>query len=199
MDVRSVETVEVVRASFGLSGDEGDEKNGETKTAVKTVERLGTTTCALRRGARGAWEVARDGSERTCTAKRAADDGADESGGARRSLRRLGDGTWRRVRDASRNRVGPPTEPEPPTERDERVGFDQTHHLATRGRDRRRRRRRRRDHPRARRRERNNPPGTRRPGGPRVVVARARDSVRVERTNGHHASVRRRADGDVQR
>ena len=79
VDVRSVETVEgVVRASFGLSGDEGDE-SGETKTAVKTVERLGTTTCALRRGARGAWEVARDGSERTCTAKRVADDGADES------------------------------------------------------------------------------------------------------------------------
>ena len=80
VDARSVETVEgVVRASFGLGGDEGDE-SGETKTAVKTVERLVTTTCALRRGARGAWEVARDGSERTCTAKRVAvPSGADES------------------------------------------------------------------------------------------------------------------------
>ena len=80
VDARSVETVEgVVRAPFGLSGDEGDE-SGETKTAVKTVERLVTTTCALRRGARGAWEVARDGSERTCTAKRVAvPSGADES------------------------------------------------------------------------------------------------------------------------
>ena len=80
VDARSVETVEgVVRASFGLGGDEGDE-SGETKTAVKTVERLVTTTCALRRGARGAWEVARDGSERTCTAKRVAvPSGADAS------------------------------------------------------------------------------------------------------------------------
>ena len=79
VDVRSIETVEgVVRASFGLSGDEGDE-SGETKTAVKTVERLVTTTCALRRGARGAWEVARDGSERTCTAKCACASGADAS------------------------------------------------------------------------------------------------------------------------
>ena len=51
------------------------------KTAVKTVERLVTTACALRRGARGAWEVARDGSERTCTAKRfvAGDESAEES------------------------------------------------------------------------------------------------------------------------
>ena len=81
MDVRSVETVEgVVRASFGLGGDEGEE-SGETKAAVKTVERLVTTACALRRGARGAWEVARDGSERTCTAKRfvAGDASAEES------------------------------------------------------------------------------------------------------------------------
>lgn len=81
VDVRSVETVEgVVRASFGLGGDEGEE-SGETKTAVKTVERLVTTACALRRGARGAWEVARDGSERTCTAKRfvAGDASAEES------------------------------------------------------------------------------------------------------------------------
>jgi len=81
VDVRSVETVEgVVRASFGLGGDEGQE-SGEMKTAVKTVERLVTTACALRRGARGAWEVARDGSERTCTAKRfvAGDESAEES------------------------------------------------------------------------------------------------------------------------
>ena len=81
VDVRSVETVEgVVRASFGLGGDEGEE-SGEMKTAVKTVERLVTTACALRRGARGAWEVARDGSERTCTAKRfvAGDASAEES------------------------------------------------------------------------------------------------------------------------
>lgn len=82
VDVRSVETVEgVVRASFGLGGDEGEE-SGETKAAVKTVERLVTTACALRRGARGAWEVARDGSERTCTAKRFVagdDESAEES------------------------------------------------------------------------------------------------------------------------
>ena len=71
VDVRSVETVEgVVRASFGLGVNDEGEESGETKTAVKTVERRVTTACALRRGARGAWEVARDGSERTCTAKR---------------------------------------------------------------------------------------------------------------------------------
>ena len=71
VDVRSVETVEgVVRASFGLGVNDEGEESGETKSAVKTAERLVTTACALRRGARGAWEVARDGSERTCTAKR---------------------------------------------------------------------------------------------------------------------------------
>jgi len=83
VDVRSVETVEgVVRASFGLGVNDEGEESGETKTAVKTVERLVTTACALRRGARGAWEVARDGSERTCTAKRFAvrgDASAEES------------------------------------------------------------------------------------------------------------------------
>ena len=83
VDVRSVETVEgVVRASFGLGVNDEGEESGETKTAVKTVERRVTTACALRRGARGAWEVARDGSERTCTAKRFAvrgDASAEES------------------------------------------------------------------------------------------------------------------------
>ena len=76
VDVRSVETVEgVVSAARG--GEETFSAAGANLTrAVKTVERVVTTSCALRRGSRGAWEVAKDGSvnpERTCTAKQKRD------------------------------------------------------------------------------------------------------------------------------
>ena len=80
VDVRSVETVE----AFVPRSDETS--SGATRVS-KTVERLVTTSCALRRGARGAWAVVRDGSERTCTAERSfptdtSAAGATKKGGA---------------------------------------------------------------------------------------------------------------------
>jgi hypothetical protein len=72
VDVRSVETVEgVVSAARG--GEENAANLANLTRAVKTVERVVTTSCLLRRGSRGAWEVKKDGSvnsERTCTARR---------------------------------------------------------------------------------------------------------------------------------
>ena len=73
VDVRSVETVEgVVSAARG--GEENAANLANLTRAVKTVERVVTTSCLLRRGSRGAWEVKKDGSVNPevnpCTARR---------------------------------------------------------------------------------------------------------------------------------
>ena len=69
VDVRSVETVEGV-----VSAARGGENLANLTRAVKTVERVVTTSCLLRRGSRGAWEVKKDGSVNPevnpCTARR---------------------------------------------------------------------------------------------------------------------------------
>ena len=80
VDVRSVETVEALVAR-------SDATPGATSVVSKTVDRLVTASCALRRDARGAWAVVRDGSERTCTAERSfptdtSAAGATKKGGA---------------------------------------------------------------------------------------------------------------------
>jgi hypothetical protein len=120
VDVRSVETVEgVVSAARG--GEENAANLANLTRAVKTVERVVTTSCLLRRGSRGAWEVKKDGSVNPevnpCTARRgdvffsqsetksaeetrvvAAAEGVEKKKPRRRNARR--------DRDANRDRVG---------------------------------------------------------------------------------------------
>ena len=76
VDVRSVETVEALVAR-------SDATPGATSVVSKTVDRRVTASCALRRDARGAWAVVRDGSEQTCTAERvdAVGDAGGDAGG----------------------------------------------------------------------------------------------------------------------